>query len=133
MPNLNLDSLHVTADLIEAIRQGFPLGKLDRTAKLLNVDRTNLLQVLGISERTLQRKNLLGEPLSPVASDRLARIERIFALAVNVFGSEEKASLWMKRPNRPLHNEVPLNLLDTDAGTQQVDQELRQLDHSFAY
>ena len=133
MAQLNTVLPEVTGHFIEAVRKGFPAGRLDKTAELLNIDRTVLLQVLGVSERTLQRKNSLDEPLSLIVSDRLARIERIFALAADVFGSEEKAAQWINRPSRPLGNEVPLNLLDTDAGTQQVDQELRQIDHSFAY
>jgi hypothetical protein len=32
-----------------------------------------------------------------------------------------------------LGNELPLRLLDTDAGTQQVERELRQIQHGFAY
>ena len=122
-----------TGHSIESIRKGFRADKLDSTAELLQVDLQALLNVLGISERTVQRKNLLNEPLSAIASDRLSRIDRIFALAVETFGSEEQAAQWIKRPSRPLGNETPLSLLDTDAGTQQVDRELRQIDGSFAY
>ncbi len=102
-------------------------------AELLNVDRTVLLDVLGISERTIQRRHSVAAPLSPVASDRLSRIDRIFSLAVEVFGDQDKAAQWLKRPSRALGNEVPLQLLDTDAGTQQVERELRQIEHSFVF
>jgi uncharacterized protein (DUF2384 family) len=39
----------------------------------------------------------------------------------------------MKRPSRALANELPLELLDTDAGTQRVEQELRQIQFGFVY
>ncbi len=99
----------------------------------LKVDRLALVAVLGISERTAQRKHRHEELLSPSASDRLARIERIFNLAASVLGSEEKAAEWLKRPSRPLGNEKPLELLDTDLGAQEVERELRQIEYSFAY
>ena len=91
------------------------------------------MQIVGVSERTLQRKHELAARLSPAASDRLARIKRIHSLAADVFGSGEKASQWMKRPSRAFANELPLKLLDTDGGTQQVEQELRYIQFGFVY
>jgi putative toxin-antitoxin system antitoxin component (TIGR02293 family) len=118
---------------IDAVRKGLPARRLDKLARLLAVDRALLLHVLGISERTLQRKHVLSARLSPAASDRLARIDRIYALAVEVFGDTGKAAQWLKRPSRALGKELPLRLLDTDAGSQQVERELRQIQHGFVY
>jgi len=59
-------------------------------AQLLGVDRALLLRILGVSQRTVQRKQVHSERLSPAASDRLSRIERIYTLAVEVFGDGEK-------------------------------------------
>lgn len=118
---------------IGAVRKGFPLERLNSIARLLAVDRALLLTVLGISERTLQRKHAVSARLSPAASDRLSRIDRIYTLALEVFGDREKAANWLKRPSRALGKELPLKLLDTDAGTQQVERELRQIQHGFVY
>ncbi len=118
---------------IDDVRKGFPVEKVDFMIMHLKIERPVLLKVLGISERTAQRKNKHEALLSPSASDRLARIDRIFHLAADVLGSEEKAAEWLKRPNRTLGNETPLDLLDTDAGSQQVERELRQIEFGFAY
>src|SRR5579871_1235865 len=118
---------------ISAVRKGLPSATLNQTAALLGVDRSLLLRVVGVSERTMQRKHTLAARLSPAASDRLSRIERIYALAAEVFGGGEKAAQWLKRPSRALANELPLRLLDTDAGTQQVERELRQIQYGFVY
>lgn len=118
---------------IGAVRKGFSSERLSRLARLLAVDRALLLEVLGISERTLQRKHAVSARLSPAASDRLSRIDRIYTLALEVFGDREKAANWLKRPSRALGKELPLKLLDTDAGTQQVERELRQIQHGFVY
>src|SRR4051794_8208769 len=119
--------------VIGAVRRGFPAGQLNKLAQLLDVDRGLLLRVLGISERTVQRKHLMSARLSPAASDRLSRIDRMYNLAVEVFGEADKAAQWLKRPSRALGNECPLRLLDTDAGSQQVEQELRQIQYGFVY
>jgi len=122
-----------TTQVIGAVRKGLPAGKLTQMAELLAVDRMLLLQILGVSQRTIQRKQVLSERLSPAASDRLSRIDRIYMLAVEVFGDGGKAAQWLKRPSRALANELPLKLLDTDAGTQQVERELRQIQYGFVY
>jgi putative toxin-antitoxin system antitoxin component (TIGR02293 family) len=119
--------------MIGAVRKGLPAGRLAQMVQLLGVDRSLLLGVVGVSERTIQRKHEHAERLSPAASDRLSRIDRIYALALEVFGSREKAAQWLKRPSRALENEQPLRLLDTDAGTQQVERELREIQYGFVF
>lgn len=120
-------------ETIETIRQGFPASRLDQMAQVLAVDRPVFLALLGLSERTFQRKARTASRLSPVVSDRLARLDRILQLATDVFGSSDKAVGWLKRPSRALDAQMPLQLLDTDAGTQRVERELRQIEHGFVF
>jgi putative toxin-antitoxin system antitoxin component (TIGR02293 family) len=122
-----------SAEAIESVRHGISISNLDRMIQTLGIDREILLDILGISNRTLQRKFRANDRLSPLASDRLSRVDRIYQLAVSVFGDEKKAAEWLKRPSRALNNELPLRLLDTDAGTQQVEQELRQIEYGFVF
>ena len=102
-------------------------------AETLAVERRVLTGILGISERAVRRKRRSAVRLTPTASDRLSRIDRILSLATEVFGATEKAAEWLKRSNHALGNQQPIQLLDTDAGTQCVEQKLRQIQHSFAY
>jgi putative toxin-antitoxin system antitoxin component (TIGR02293 family) len=122
-----------TSREVEIIRKGFPAARLDQMAQLLSVERPIFLALLGLSERTLQRKTQTAARLSPAVSDRLARMDRIILLATEVFGAKEKAVQWLKRPSRALGTEMPLQLLDTDTGTQRVERELRQIQYSFVY
>jgi putative toxin-antitoxin system antitoxin component (TIGR02293 family) len=133
MPQQHIELPEPPIHLIGTVRKGFPTASLDFMALRLKIDRLVLVKILGISERTAQRKHRQDELLSPSASDRLARIDRILTLAVAVLGSEDKGIEWLKRPNRPLGNETPLALLDTDLGSQEVERELRQIEFSFAY
>jgi len=122
-----------TTQTIGAVRKGLPTVRLTEMAQILSVDREMLLRILGVSARTIQRKHTHAERLSPAASDRLSRIDRIYTLAADVFGDSDKAAQWLKRPSRALAGEQPLKLLDTDAGTQQVERELRQIEHGFVF
>jgi putative toxin-antitoxin system antitoxin component (TIGR02293 family) len=120
-------------DVIEAIRSGFPAARLEQMAQVLAVEPSLFLTLLGLSERTLQRKIRASARLSPVVSDRIARLDRIIQLATDVFGDRAKAVQWLKRPSRALAAQMPLQLLDTDAGTQRVERELRQIEHGFVF
>ncbi len=90
-------------------------------AEELSVERSRLAKVVGISERTLSRRLVGRERLSAGESDRMVRLARILAMAGDVLGSSKKASLWLKSENRALHDERPLDLLDTDTGARAVE------------
>jgi len=100
---------------------------LDELAATLQVDRAELADVIGTSVRTLQRKVGDNDRLGSAASDRLARVQRILQLAEHVLGDTTKAAAWLTTPSRILRD-TPLRMLDTDIGTQRVQQELHQIE-----
>jgi putative toxin-antitoxin system antitoxin component (TIGR02293 family) len=53
----------------------------------------------------------------------------VFAQAVSVLGSDDKARRWIVKPSRALGGESPLHLLDTDIGTNAVLDELGRIEH----
>lgn len=117
----------------EQVRRGLPVRALDHLARLLRVERSELARVLGVSLRTLQRKAGENELLDPAVSDRLARARRILDLATDVLGEQTKGALWLTSRSRALGGEVPLRMLDTDMGTQRVQQELHQIEFGFPF
>ena len=48
------------------------------------------------------------------------RLARVFLEIEEVLGSEKKARLWLKQANKALDNQPPIQLLDSDLGTEQV-------------
>jgi putative toxin-antitoxin system antitoxin component (TIGR02293 family) len=86
-------------------------------------------KVVGISERTLSRRLANGSKLSAEESDRTMRVAPVFAKATDTFGTMEKASRWLLSPNRALEGDVPLELLDKDAGAQSVQTILLRIDY----
>lgn len=117
----------------EQVRRGLPVRALNHLAHLLRVERAELARVLGVSLRTLQRKASESELLDPAVSDRLARVRRILDLATDVLGERAKGALWLTSRSRALNGEVPLRMLDTDMGTQRVQQELHQIEFGFPF
>lgn len=117
----------------ESVRRGLPVRALDHLAQLLQVERAELAGVLGVSLRTLQRKDGEKQRLGAAASDRLARVRRILDLATNALGEQAKGALWLTSKSRALGGEVPLHMLDTDIGAQLVQQELHQIEFGFPF
>jgi putative toxin-antitoxin system antitoxin component (TIGR02293 family) len=118
---------------IDQVRKGLPVKALHDLANKLHVERAELAYILGTSLRTLQRKEEASDRLGPAASDRLVRVARILDLATRIFGEPEKASAWLTSKSRALENEVPLYMLDTDIGTERVQQELRQIEFGMPF
>lgn len=71
------------------------------------------------------------DKLEATESARLIRIARVLAHAEDVFGSTDKARDWLASKNRALAGQKPLQLLDTDAGTQEVEDVLGRIEHGI--
>jgi putative toxin-antitoxin system antitoxin component (TIGR02293 family) len=85
--------------------------------------------VVGTSVRTIVRLQKEDKPLNATWSDRLYRMARVAARAQDVFESADTATSWLKRPNRGLNGRAPVDLLDTDAGTEQVVELLDRIEY----
>jgi putative toxin-antitoxin system antitoxin component (TIGR02293 family) len=116
------------ADLSAHIRAGLPYAALESVMAKFDLRREEVSSALHLPSRTFARRKL-ERRLSPDESDRLFRLVRIAAQAVQVLGSEERASLWLRRPNRALGGEPPIGILDTDLGARQVEEVLGRIEH----
>jgi putative toxin-antitoxin system antitoxin component (TIGR02293 family) len=114
----------------ELVRNGLPARVIDRLAKAFGASTDEILALLGLSRATGYRQKARGAAgLRAVHSDRAFRLARVMALAQNVLEDDENARAWFRESNRALHGERPIDLLDTEAGTEQVVRVLNQLEH----
>lgn len=114
--------------LIDKARGGFPYATLEAIATRFEIPQELLVRVLHLPPRTLARRKR-ARRLSADESDRLLRLARVGARAEEVFGSPERAGTWLRGTLRALGGVRPLDLLDTDLGTQQVEQVLGRIEH----
>jgi putative toxin-antitoxin system antitoxin component (TIGR02293 family) len=110
------------------IRKGIPYAKVRLVKTALNLTDNEFADYLGISLRTLQRKRDSHKALSIPESDRLYRMAKIYALAVIVLEDEEMARKWLHRPQRGLGGKVPIQVIQTEAGAQEVEDLLEKLE-----
>ena len=126
-----------------AVERGLPLAALRR---LTTVDpaegglTAEEVERLIIPRRTLTKRRARRQPLSLEESNRLARVTRVLAAAVETFGGDptapasdatreatRRAALWLRRPSPALDGETPLGLCTTDAGARIVEDELGRI------
>lgn len=126
-----LGGLPVTADdLVELVRGGVPIAAIDHMLQS-EVVRPGDLETLVIPRRTLANRRRLGR-LSPEQSDRLLRVARLIAEAMETFGSKEKALSWLRRSTSLLGGRTPIERLDTDIGCREVETALGRIGHGIA-
>ena len=113
---------------VDDIRKGLPASSVLHLARTLRTTEHDLLPIIGMSDRTLQRRRKEKKPLDPVESDRLYRLAKTYARANEVFENEDVALDWLKSANRSLGS-IPLLLLDTEAGTDMVERVLTRIEH----
>jgi putative toxin-antitoxin system antitoxin component (TIGR02293 family) len=111
------------------IEEGIPVTSAEALKRTIAVPDQLLAALLGISAKTLSRARAGQGRLDPVASDRLFRVARIGALAIEVLEDEARAVSWLKRPQIGLGGRTPLALLTTDVGRDQVEKLLLRIEH----
>jgi putative toxin-antitoxin system antitoxin component (TIGR02293 family) len=119
-------SLRTETDLQAAIREGFPQTVVEEVMHAARLTLKELAASLDLSPRSLQRRRREGR-LARYESDRLYRLARIIALAKHYVGDDEKATRWLRRPNRALGGTTPLALIDTELGARAVENVLGRI------
>jgi putative toxin-antitoxin system antitoxin component (TIGR02293 family) len=108
---------------------GLQVGTLDHLLKA-GFTKQEIFELV-IPPRTLSHRKGKVALLTPDESDRVIRVARIFTLTLEVFGNREKAWHWLRKPKRLFDDKAPLDLLDTEAGTRVVEEELIRIDEGM--
>lgn len=89
-----------------------------------------LLEVV-IPPRTLKHRRQRLEPLNMEESDRLARVARMFELAVKVYGDRDDGKKWLLSRMRRFEGKTALAMLRTELGERAVEEFLIQIDEGM--
>jgi putative toxin-antitoxin system antitoxin component (TIGR02293 family) len=114
-------SIRTFAELSNLVRKGLPSSSLIVLGEKLDLKNAALSQKLGIPQRTLTRRLSRHSRLTAAESDRTVRMARVYATAVEMIGNAAKAAAWLRTPNRALGGKIPIDQLDTDLGTREVE------------
>jgi len=112
------------------IEHGVPLRALEDFSIYSGLPLKDLLEVV-IPARTLKHRRQRKEPLNLDESDRLARVARLYELAVKVFGDADKARRWLSKPKERFRELSPVGMMRTELGGRQVEEMLYQIDEGM--
>lgn len=116
-------------DFVGLIREGLPVGALISVRDRAQLSDETIYGSLRIAKRTAARRKKEAARLKPSESELVLRLARALAAAKDVLGSQQKAATWLLRENRALGGAVPITLLDTGIGFQQVMDVLKRIEH----
>jgi len=117
-----------TEHLVERVRAGFPFPELEALRVRLGMTLHEAAGLAGIPGRTLARRRQAGR-LDPSESERVLRIERLFALATQLLRDGDRARDWLKSPKAALAGHTPLDYADTEVGAREVEHLIGRLRH----
>jgi putative toxin-antitoxin system antitoxin component (TIGR02293 family) len=119
-------------DAHKAIVKGLPSGALAHLVSQVTIlDTNDLVQAVGVSRRTIQRRaETPRKLLSPDQSGRAWKFAEVLMMAKDVFGSQEEAERWLATRAIALDQQRPVDLLTSPAGTELVEQLLGRLKYA---
>ena len=124
--------LRSSLDAHEMLLRGLPGRALSHLIdNLVIIEKTaSLEKAVGMSLRTFQRRrDAPAKLLSQEQSGRTWKFAEIFARATEVLGSQKEAEQWLERPAIGLDQRRPIDLLQTPAGVELVQDFLTQLEY----
>lgn len=116
--------IHSERDALRAVTEGIPSRSYRRVAATLNMP-TDLVA----PESTVRRRLASNSRFNRAESERLLRLARIYAEALQLFGDEDAALAWLKLPADYLQDQIPvapLTLAASDAGARLIEAQLRR-------
>ena len=118
-----------TPELLEKIGDGLSFAAFKRLQRHMGLPSQELARIVQIHERTLARRRQAGR-LEPDESDRLVRVSRIFAMALQLHeGDYPAAREWLAGEQVGLGGSRPLDLAGSEVGAREVEALIGRLEH----
>jgi putative toxin-antitoxin system antitoxin component (TIGR02293 family) len=118
-----------TQALLKRIREGLSYAAFEELQRHFELPARELAKVAQMSTRTLNRRKKDGR-LEPDESDRLVRLARIFAMALELFeGDVAAARDWLGRKQIGLGGAAPFDLMGSEVGAREVEALIGRLEH----
>jgi putative toxin-antitoxin system antitoxin component (TIGR02293 family) len=124
---MDADWLDEPLSRVDAFRNGLDKSSFESFKELSGLDYNTLADALGVSAKTLQRKDIFDTG----QSEKLYELAELYAIGINYFG-REGFRRWMERPLFSLKNRTPLDLIDVSAGIDLLKTEIMRLQHGIA-
>lgn len=113
------------ADVLKLVYSGITQKTYEHVVLRLEIPK----DVIG-PETTIRNRLKKSARLNSEESERLLRIARVYAVALDLFGSDKKALEWLHRPARFLPDNPPIAPIDLavrESGARLLEDKLRRI------
>jgi putative toxin-antitoxin system antitoxin component (TIGR02293 family) len=117
------------ASVIRRIKRGYPINKFERLKDEFGVTGEKLADIASISLATLYRRKVKTKHLTPEESEKIYRLERLYATALEVLEKKQSVQVWFNTPHAVFEGKTPLEYADTLPGSEEVERVLRRMEH----
>jgi putative toxin-antitoxin system antitoxin component (TIGR02293 family) len=118
-------------DKIDAVREGIPYYAFEKFAVASPLTMADWSEFLEISERSLQRYKKDNKTFDRMRTERIMEIVAVLKKGVEVFGDQEKFTIWMNSKIIALGGIKPRELLDSSYGIKILYDELVAIDYGL--
>jgi len=117
-------------DIVLLEREGLPASVLEVIQSKYDIDQKLLAHLLHISTKTLERR-IKEKKLASMESSNATRLAKVYERAIQVLESDVNVRGWLKTSQVGLGNITPIDLLDSDKGTEEVVALLNRIEYGI--
>jgi|APHig6443717817_1056837.scaffolds.fasta_scaffold91046_2 putative toxin-antitoxin system antitoxin component (TIGR02293 family) len=125
--DVDLDEVSEPLRRVDTFRRGLSRKSFEKLKGVTGLDYHTLASALGVSSKTLQRKQVFDV----IQSEKIYELAGLYALGMDYFG-EDGFKRWMERPLFSIGNQRPIELIDVSEGIALLKTEIMRLQHGIA-
>jgi len=118
-------------ELHSMMEKGFPSDRVIVFVQSYSQFRDHQVfaKIIGLSERTVQRRIKKPEPLTAEQTNSTWRLASVLSKAEDILGDRQQAVNWMTSPAMGLEGRAPIDLLTTQMGFELVEDFLTRMEY----
>lgn len=118
--------IHSLYELNESVALGLPKKSLQTTVKHLTLDTDAAKQISNklVPPASFKRRK---DNLNPQQSERVERMARVFATALDVWGDEDDARKFLFSSHQLLNHQRPIDFAFSELGARHIEEILEKL------
>ncbi len=122
--------IHSLFDLADTVALGLPKKTLQTTVKHLTLDREIAKRLSNqiVPLATFKRRKIR---LSPQESERVERLARVYATALDVWDDDDDTRQFLFAPHAMLNQQRPIDIAFTELGARQIEQILTNIKYGL--
>lgn len=116
-------------NVIEQSERGVSINYLNKISSKFDINTSEWSDIMGISTKSIQRYQQQENTLSATQTEFVLKIEQLYNIGNEVFGSIDSFKQWMQKPAYGLGNKIPSKILTTISGINLVINQLMRIAH----